>query len=102
MNSKILQNQNIKNLFNGILTLKNLDECFSFFGDLFTPREMEMMAQRFLVANEFYNGASFTDVDIKTKLSSATISRIKKDLLYGNNGYCLVLDRLHNKEVLDE
>lgn len=97
MISKTLQNQNIKNLFEGILTLKNIDECYAFFCDLFTPRELDLMAQRFLVASEFYNGASFTDVDIKTRLSSATISRIKKDLKYGNDGYALVLNRLHRK-----
>lgn len=97
MNSKTLQNQNIKYLFNGILTLKNIDECYAFFCDLFTPYELDMMSQRFLVASEFYNGARFTDVDIKTRLSPATISRVKKDLKYGNEGYSMVLNRLHGK-----
>lgn len=99
MNSKILQNQNIKDLFNGILTLENIDECYAFFCDLFTPHELKMMSQRFLIAKEFYNGASFTDVDIKTRLSSATISKVKRNLVYGNDGFSLVLDRLYNKDV---
>nr|DAU50035.1 MAG TPA: putative Trp repressor [Caudoviricetes sp.] len=98
MNIKTVQNQNVDDLFNGILTLKNVDECYVFFCDLFTPRELEMLSQRFLIAKEFYNGSCFTDVDIKTRASSATISKVKKDLVYGNGGLTLVLDRLYNKE----
>lgn len=97
MNIKTIQNQNVDDLFNGILTLKNINECYSFFCDLFTPRELEMLSQRFLIAKEFYNGSCFTDVDIKTRASSATISKVKKDLIYGNDGLRLVLDRLCNK-----
>lgn len=97
MNIKTIQNQNIDDLFNGILTLKNINECYSFFCDLFTPRELEMLSQRFLIAKEFYNGSCFTDIDIKTRASSATISKVKKDLIYGNDGLRLVLDRLCNK-----
>nr|DAH51802.1 MAG TPA: putative Trp repressor DNA-binding Trp repressor, TrpR.6A [Caudoviricetes sp.] len=99
MNVKTVQTQNIDNLFNGILTLKNIDECYAFFCDLLSPRELEMLSQRFLIAEEFYNGSCFTDVDIKTRASSATISKVKKDLVYGNGGLTLVLDRLYNKEV---
>lgn len=98
MNIKTIQNQNVDNLFNGILTLENIDECYAFFCDLFTPKELEMLSQRFLIAKEFYTGACFTDVDIKTRASSATISKVKKDLVYGNDGLKLVLDRLYNKE----
>lgn len=97
MNIKTIQNQNVDDLFNGILTLKNINECYSFFCDLFTPRELEMLSQRFLIAKEFYNGSCFTDIDIKTRASSATISKVKKDLIYGNDGLRLVLDRLCNK-----
>lgn len=97
MNIKTIQNQNVDDLFNGILTLKNINECYSFFCDLFTPRELEMLSQRFLIAKEFYNGSCFTDIDLKTQASSATISKVKKDLLYGNGGLRLVLDRLCNK-----
>ena len=99
MNIKTVQSEDIDNLFNGILTLKNIDECYAFFCDLFTPRELEMLSQRFLIAKEFYNGSCFTDIDIKTRASSATISKVKKDLVYGNDGLKLILSRLYNKEV---
>lgn len=102
MNIKTIQNKNTDELFNGILTLKNLDECYSFFCDLFTPRELEMLSQRFLIAKEFYNGACFTDIDIKTRASSATIAKVKKELIYGNDGLKLVLNRLFNEEVNHE
>ena len=98
MNIKTVQNQDVDNLFNGVLTLKNVHECYAFFCDLLTPRELEMLSQRFLIAKEFYNGSCFTDIDLKTRVSSATISKVKKDLVYGNNGLKLVLNRLYNKE----
>lgn len=94
MDTKNLQNQNIDNLFSGILTLKNIEECYAFFCDLCTPNELHMLSQRFQIAREFHNGESFKNLSKKVNASSATIAKVKKDLLYGNDGLALVLHRL--------
>lgn len=97
MNRKVLEKQSLDDLFIGVLTLKNVDECYKFFGDLFTPNELYKLSQRFSIAKEFYNGESFTNVNIKSTASSATIAQVKRNLVYGNDGLILVLDRIYNK-----
>lgn len=97
MNRKVLEKQSLDDLFIGVLTLKNVDECYKFFGDLFTPNELHKLSQRFSIAKEFYNGESFTNVNIKSTASSATIAQVKRNLVYGNDGLILVLDRIYNK-----
>lgn len=94
MDIKTLQNKNTDDLFNGILTIKNIDECYAFFCDLCTPNELNMLSQRFQIAKEFRNGENFTNLSKKVSASSATIAKVKRDLIYGNNGLALVLDRL--------
>ena len=37
-------------MFEGILKLKSVDDCYKFFSDLCTPREIKSMSQRFTVA----------------------------------------------------
>lgn len=97
MNIENLQNKNTDDLFTGILTLKNIDECYAFFCDLCTPNELNNLSQRLQIAKEFRNGENFTNLSKKVNASSATIAKVKKDLIYGNNGLAVVLDRL--KEV---
>jgi len=56
--------------------------------------EMQALAQRLQVAEMIRAGATYEDISGRTGMSSATISRIKRFLLYGADGYRLVLDRL--------
>ena len=68
--------ENIDNLFQGILKIETIEECRNFFEDLCTISELQSMAQRFEVAlmldeNEIYN-----EISAKTGASTATISRI--------------------------
>ena len=49
MNKKI-KNPETDHLFQAILTLKNLDECYAFFEDVCTVNELQSIAQRFEVA----------------------------------------------------
>ena len=46
MNKKI-KNPETDHLFQAILTLKNLDECYAFFEDVCTVNELQSIAQRF-------------------------------------------------------
>ena len=50
MNSKIKSDE-ADFLFQAILSLKDMDECYKFFEDLCTVTEIKAMAQRIVVAD---------------------------------------------------
>jgi TrpR-related protein YerC/YecD len=81
-------------LFDAILQLRTPEECYRFFEDLCTVGELRALAQRWHVAQRLAAGATYEEIEAETGMSSATISRIKRFLLYGADGYRLVLDRL--------
>lgn len=81
-------------LFKAILSLKNEDECYRFFEDVCTVAELKSIAQRLDVAMKLDAGESYTGIAEATGASTATISRVKRYLNYGADGYRLVLDRL--------
>ncbi|HHV99422.1 MAG TPA: hypothetical protein GXX36_07590 [Clostridiaceae bacterium] len=97
MNSKI-KDEHIDRLFEAILLLKNIDECYMFFEDLCTITEIKALAQRLEVAKMLRNGITYSEISEKTGASTATISRVNRYLNYGADGYKLVLDRLEGKE----
>ena len=95
MNNK-LKDELTDNLFEAILLLKNVDECYSFFEDIGTVNEIKGFAQRLKVAEMLRAGYKYTNISEVTGASPATISRVSRCLNYGADGYNLVLDRLEN------
>lgn len=81
-------------LFAGLHLLENPEDYYRFFEDLCTVSELESMAQRFHVARMLQDDATYTDIAQATGASTATISRVKKSLNYGADGYKLVLQRM--------
>ncbi len=77
-----------------ILTLKSEDECYRFFEDVCTIGEFKAMAQRLEIARLLFEGHTYEEVAAKAGASSATISRVRRFLEYGADGYRLVLSRL--------
>ncbi|NLW07208.1 MAG: hypothetical protein GX039_04415 [Clostridia bacterium] len=92
-----LQDARVDELFQAVLALENLDECYSFFEDLCTTSEIKAMAQRLAVARLLRQGVTYNDIAAATGASTATISRVKRFLHYGADGYNLILDRLEAK-----
>ena len=82
MNDK-LKTEHMNALFQAILSLKDLDECYAFFEDLCTVTELKAMEQRFEVARLLQAGTSYMDILEKTGASSATVSRVNRALQYG-------------------
>lgn len=80
-------------LYESILTLRDLDECKRFFEDLCTVAELRAMEQRFEVALLLNDGMIYNDILERTGASSATISRVNRELNYGADGYKQVLPR---------
>jgi TrpR-related protein YerC/YecD len=99
-------------LFESVLQLKNIDECYMFFEDLCTINEIKSLAQRLEVARMLSEGGTYAGIAAKTGASTATISRVNKYLVYGADGYRMILERSavlkeklqkrENKEKIDE
>lgn len=81
-------------LFQAMLHLETLDECYRFFDDLCTVNELKSLAQRLEVARMLQGGFTYHQIEDETGASTATISRVKRCLHYGSDGYTLVLGRL--------
>ena len=96
MNSK-LKDTHMDELFEGVLSLTSVEECYNFFEDLCTITELRAMAQRFQVAKMLDEGQIYSDIVKETGASTATISRVNKCLIYGTDGYRMVLDRTKGK-----
>jgi len=80
--------------FKAVLALENEEQCYRFFEDVATAPELKELEQRLLVASMLQNEATYTTISEKTGASTATISRVKRALSYGEGGYPLVLKRL--------
>ncbi len=93
MNEK-LRKQSTDNLFEAILTLQSIEECYRFFEDIGTISEIQAFAQRFEVANMLREGRKYSEISSETGASTATISRVSKCLNYGADGYNIVIDRM--------
>lgn len=83
----------LDSLFSAIVSLRSVQECYMFFEDLCTVRELLSIAQRLEVARILSSGKKYSDVSLETGASTATISRVNRCLQYGSGGYKLVLDR---------
>ena len=89
-----LQTPEIQALFRAISLLQSGEECEAFFEDVCTVKELQAMAQRLEVAKQLTAGKNYNAVCADTGASTATISRVKRCLNYGADGYRLVLDRM--------
>lgn len=89
-----LQEPLVDQLFQAILTLRNTDECYRFFEDICTVAELKSMAQRLEVARMLQANNTYGEIADQTGASTATISRVKRSLHYGADGYKTVLKRL--------
>lgn len=99
---KDMRSPEIDAFFEGILTLRTVEECYLFFEDVCTIKEQQAMAQRLQVAMQLDDGMNYNTVYENTGVSSATICRVNKCLQYGNGGYRLVLDRMKEKTDADD
>ena len=97
MNKKI-RTSAVETLFEAIIQLKSVDECFDFFEDLATINEILSLSQRFEVARMLRQHKTYLEIAEKTGASTATISRDNRSLNYGNDGYDMVIQRIQEKK----
>lgn len=91
--SKNIRTEAVDHLFEAILSLKNKEECYTFFEDVCTVNELLSLSQRFEVARMLRAQKTYLDIAEKTGASTATISRVNRSLNYGNDGYDMVFAR---------
>ena len=93
---KKIRTEAVDSLFEGILSLKDKEECYAFFEDVCTVNELLSLSQRFEVAKMLREKRTYLEIAEKTGASTATISRVNRSLNYGNDGYELVFSRIHH------
>ena len=95
--SRSVRTPAVDGLCDAILSLQNRDECYRFFEDVCTVNELTSLSQRFAVAKMLTEKKTYLEIAQETGASTATISRVNRALLYGSDGYSMVLDRLDRK-----
>lgn len=96
-NSKI-RSEHIDELFGAVLSLSSLEECYRFFEDICTIKEIKSMSQRLQVARLLKLEKTYNEIEEKTGASTATISRINRVLNYGADGYEIVFKAMENND----
>ena len=80
----------IRQLFEVIIKLDNIDDCQALFDDLCTIKEVENMAERCFAAKLLLEGKTYSQVMEQADISSATLSRVSRCVQYGS-GYSKLL-----------
>ena len=88
------RSQSIDRLYDVISKLNSREECFEFFSDLCTIKELQDMAQRLDAAILLSQGKSYQTITQQVGISTATIGRVSKCLTYGTGGYKKAIDGL--------
>ena len=92
-----LHTESVEKLFEVILKLETVEECYDFFEDLCTVKELLDIAQRLEVASMLKSGKNYMEITGATGASTATISRVNKCLTYGS-GYKKALQKLDSEK----
>lgn len=93
-----LHSESADRLFKAILSLENLDDCYRFFEDICTIKEIRDISQRLHIAALLDEGMNYQNISRIVDASSATISRVNRCLNYGSGGYRAALDKIRNCE----
>ena len=93
-----IHSESIDRLFKTILNLKTIEECYNFFEDICTVKEIQDMAQRLDTAVALDRGMNYQSISKEIGVSTATISRVSRCLNYGGGGYRLAIDKLKKAE----
>ena len=93
------RNPSVDRLFETILNLNSIEECYAYFEDLCTIKELQDLSQRLFVATLLREGMGYQEISRRTGASTATICRVNKCLVYGGGGYRRVLERMEEDEA---
>ena len=89
-----IHSESVDRLFRTILQLETVEDCYRYFEDLCTIKEIQDMAQRLDAAVLLSEGVSYQKIAEQVNISSATICRVNKCLNYGEGGYRSAIEKL--------
>ena len=92
------RNETIDALFDAILSLETREECYDFFEDLCTVKEISDMAQRLEAAKLLLDGSTYEQIVKTVEISTATISRINRCIQYGTGGYRSTIEKMRKDQ----
>ena len=92
------RNETIDALLDAILSLETREECYDFFEDLCTVKEISDMAQRLEAAKLLLDGSTYEQIVKTVEISTATISRINRCIQYGTGGYRQTIEKVREKQ----
>ena len=85
--------ENIKDLYQTILSMNDEKELHRFFQDLLTAKEIHEFSNRWLAAQMLHNNIHYSEIVSKTKMSTTTVARIKKWLYADIGGYKIAIEK---------
>ena len=88
------KNESMDRLFQSFLNLETIEECYAYFEDLCTIKELLDMSQRLDAAILLSQGCSYQKIQEQVDISTATIGRVSKCLNYGPGGYRTAIEKL--------
>ena len=95
-----IRDEHADDFFRTILALEDLDECYAYFDDLMTLKEIKTLIQRFRVAEALLAHKTYQEIERETQASTAIISRVKRSIEEGNHTYEMMMERLaEEKEI---
>ena len=90
--------ESVDRLFQTILNLQTIEECYAYFEDICTIKEILDISQRLDTAILLSQGLSYQKIAEQVSVSSATIGRVSKCLNYGSGGYKKAIEKLLSAE----
>ena len=94
MGKTTIRTEAVDDFFDAIMSLKDKEEFYSFFEDIFTKNEVLSLAERFEVAKLLYQNKTYTQIAKQTGASTATISRVNRSIGFGNGSYDFIFERM--------
>lgn len=79
-------------LVQALLCLQNEEDAYRLLEDLCTVSEIKAISQRLEVARLLAENTKYNEIAADTGASTATISRVKRCLNYGADGYRRILE----------
>lgn len=92
--SSRMKSDQADSFFEAVLSLETMEECYRFFEDVCTIKEIQSIAQRLEVAKLLKTGKTYNEIEEATGASTATISRINRSLNYGADGYNIIFKKI--------
>ena len=83
------RNETTDALFDAILSLESREECYAFFEDLCTVKEISDMAQRLQAAKLLLDGATYEQIVKAVEISTATSSSLQRSRPSRSMAFCI-------------